>query len=334
MATISGTATKLSDSTAVVGGKITLINSDTNAVIATTTTGVGGAWEFTGVADGITVHVVGEWDDTGTLYNAKSQPFISTGLSGDPAALMTSYGVAADSVWIKADETATFTTVDDLGTLRITAAGSFTPAGISITSPGTGVQQPALDTVNGLIKFVTVDGTYLRIPAPFGRNFNMESATYTISVAVPVWGTDGGSGDNNNWLLSNRLAPNDRFQFTQGSGNPFIRAVGTVLVSYPSRPTYIIATWRVNNGTAVTDGAFRALLNNEAPASGAFTPVAAQFSTGTTDGVDIGRLYNTVDPLLYGTADIAELVIMPGAFLSDQDMDDLHQRMLTLYTPA
>lgn len=329
MATISGTATKLSDSTAVVGGKITLINSDTDEVAVNTsdvkcvtTTGALGAFEFLDVPDGITVHVVGEWDDGGTLYNAKSQPFISTGTAGDPGALMTKYNVAADSVWIKADEDpTTFTTRDAAGTLHITAWGSKSPAGISGTAPDTESRQPVL--ADGLVKFVKADSQYLIIPSPFGTSFNPEGATYTVSVAIPVWGNQ-----DNSWLLSNRAIAGGRFNVGQIAGALSIRATGTVIASYDPRPAYVIATWRVNNGTTVTDGEFRAHLNTEEVTGGVFTPT--EFHAGAV-AMEIGRVLSASS---FAQMDLAELVLMPGAYLDDQDLEDLHNRMLTLYQPA
>ena len=72
-ATISGTVNL--SSSGVEGAKLFLVNETTGQLAATTTTDVDGNYKF-GVGSGNTYHVVVQYDDGSTKYNAKSKPYL------------------------------------------------------------------------------------------------------------------------------------------------------------------------------------------------------------------------------------------------------------------
>lgn len=74
MATISGTCT-VSGST-VDGAVVFIIDDGDDTVAATTTSGADGTYSVSGLADG-TYHVVAQYDDGSTTYNALSKPYIT-----------------------------------------------------------------------------------------------------------------------------------------------------------------------------------------------------------------------------------------------------------------
>lgn len=86
MPDITGPAVTL-DGTAIQGALITVIHTDTGAVLGETTTDASGNWTIT-VDAGQTVHVLAEYEDSeGTLYQEHSHPFVtveSTGPVGTP----------------------------------------------------------------------------------------------------------------------------------------------------------------------------------------------------------------------------------------------------------
>lgn len=84
MARIAGTATF--ESSPVEGAVIILYDESTNPAteVARTTTNASGEWEFLEVPDATDYHVVSKWDDNGTLYQAKSFPFIQVDATFSP----------------------------------------------------------------------------------------------------------------------------------------------------------------------------------------------------------------------------------------------------------
>jgi len=72
---ISGIVTNAS--VPVEGAKVTLINSDTDAVVAVATTDANGYYEFSGLNVAVQYHAVCEFDDNPDYYNAKSLPFLT-----------------------------------------------------------------------------------------------------------------------------------------------------------------------------------------------------------------------------------------------------------------
>jgi hypothetical protein len=73
-AVISGTCTL--NGSPVQNAVITLINSDTDAVVNTTTSDVNGDYSFTGLDVTVTYHVTAEYEDSPDQYNARSLPFM------------------------------------------------------------------------------------------------------------------------------------------------------------------------------------------------------------------------------------------------------------------
>lgn len=78
MSTISGTVT-LNDGTTTSGVIVTIVDTEADTIMATTTTASDGTWSYT-TGTNTTVHVFFEYEDTstGTYYTGDSRPYVNT----------------------------------------------------------------------------------------------------------------------------------------------------------------------------------------------------------------------------------------------------------------
>ncbi len=72
---ISGTVTK--EGSVVDGAKITLINDTDNTIVGTTTTDTNGDYSFEELNNNKTYHIIAQYDDGTTKYNAESKPYLT-----------------------------------------------------------------------------------------------------------------------------------------------------------------------------------------------------------------------------------------------------------------
>lgn len=246
MSTISGTATRMvgETPTAVVGAKITVINSTTDEVAVNdasvkcvTTSGAEGAWSFTGILNG-TYHIISEWDDGGTLYNALSKPYIVVDDTVFDPAVLTPTG------WWDAGDAGSFMLRE--GTDRIESVASLSPGTLTLTQSDE-LRQPLLE--DGVIKFdgvttVTartlfnqnIGDTIRNINAKFTMSFCMPKFSHTI-VNQDIWNHGNTSGRN-------RLG--------RATGDIVLHIADVQIASFPSVPEFTF-TLRVDRTLDTSD---------------------------------------------------------------------------------